>query len=157
NGGGSTHADANGAFFATAYLGDTPWSTSAAPATAASYTATVAQAATAPANVLSPSFGVSPWIDTSLGSISSRTVDYTTTGETFMVHGFGATDGITATLGGSSLLSSTGVCTAPITNGACTTSAGQVPDLAGGKQNVVATGSVTGQSATATGAVTYDP
>jgi hypothetical protein len=157
NGGGSTHADSNGAFFATVYLGDTPWSTSAAPSTAASYTATVSQLATAPANVLSPTFGITAWIDTSKGSIPSTTVDYTTTGETFMVHGFGATDGITATIGGTNLLSTTGVCTAPITSGACTTSAGQVPDLAGGKQNVAATGSVTGQKANATGALTYDP
>jgi hypothetical protein len=107
---------------------------------------------------LSPSFGITPWLDTSKSAISATTVDYTTTTETFKVHGFGATDTLTTTIGAVAMVSG-GTCTggnAPVAGG-CTTLAGQVPDLAAGKQNVVVTGSVTAQSVTATGAVTYDP
>jgi len=159
NGGGSTHADANGAFFATAILGDTPWSAVATPTTAASYTATVVQAASAPANVLSPSFGISPWIDTTKGGIfqgvsTSTVVDYTITNLQVKVHGFGATDTVTITIGATAMVSGG---TVAATNGGGSTAAGQVPDLSGGKQNVVATGSITGATVTATGAVTYDP
>jgi len=159
NGGGSTHADANGAFFAVASLDNTPWSASATPTTAASYTPTVAQVATAPANILSPSFGITPWIDTTSGAIqvnssSSSTVDYRS-GVSFKVHGLGSTsDTATFTIGGAAFAVGTGTCT--LTNGACTLSTGtKVPDLAKGAQNVAATDSTIGQTATASGAVTY--
>lgn len=161
------NADANGAFFSTQALGDTPWSTSSTPTTAATYTATVTQTS-GPANILSPSFGITAWIDTTSGGVtvqsactgsyaSSTTVDYTSCLQA-KVHGFGATDTVTLTIGTASMVSH-GTC--GTTNGACTnstgTTGGQVPDIAGGKQNVVATGSISGQAVTATGAVTYDP
>jgi len=146
-------ADANGAVFSTVALGETPWSTNTNPTVAATYSPVVSQGG-GPANFLGPSFGISPWIDTTKNGISSTTVDYATTTETAKFHGFGATDVVTITIGGTAMVSG-GTQTA--TNGGGTTAAGQVPDLAAGKQNVVATGSVSGQTATATGAVTYDP
>lgn len=154
NAGGATHADANGAFFATALLGNTAWSTAAAPSTAASYTPTVTQAATAPANILSPSFGITPWVDA--GSIIpvSTVVDYTTSNFQVTVHGFGATDTVTIKIGGASMVSGG---TIAVASGAGTTAAGQVPDLAGGAQSITATGSVSGATATAAGAVFYAP
>jgi len=156
NAGGAAHADANGAFFAVTYLGDTPWSALATPTTAASYTPTVTQAATSPANILSPSFGITPWIDTTKSGISSTTVDYTTS-ITAKVHGFGPTDVVTLTVGATLTPMVTGGTTGPNANGFGTTASGQVPDVTGGKQNLVATGSVTGAVVTATGALTYDP
>jgi len=144
-------ADANGAVFKAGILGDTPWSTSGNPTVAATYSPVVSQAG-GPANFLGPSFGITPWIDST--NIAAYTVDATTSTETFTAHGFGATDVLTATIGGASMVSG-GTCTA--TNGACTTAAAHVPDLAGGAQNVVISGSVTAQSASLAGVVTYDP
>lgn len=168
NSGGSGSGDKEGAFFAIGFLYPTPWSTSASPSTAASYTITVAQGtagSTGPGNVLSPSFGITPWIDTSgtgtgTRAIPSTTVDYLTTGETFIANGFGYSDVLTATIGGLDLVgTNAGTCpsSGTTTTGGCTTITGRVPDLSGGKQNVVITGSVSGQSASAVGAVTYDP
>ncbi len=145
------NADANGAFFSTQTLGDTSWSTSAAPTTAASYALTVTQAS-GPSNILSPSIGITPWIE----SPAVATVDYQTSTEAVNVHGFGATDVVTMTIGGTAMVSG-GATAAAVVNGAGTTVAGTVPDLAGGAQNVVATGSITGQSVTSVGAVTYQP
>jgi len=145
---GAAKPDSNGAFFATATLGETPWSTPSNPTVAASYTATTTQAA-GPANVLSPSFGILPWI----GTITPTLVDYQTT-QTVQVHGFGSTDAITVTIGGASMVSG-GTCTT--TNGACLTASGKVPDIGGGKQNLAATGSITGTVVTSTGAITYAP
>jgi hypothetical protein len=159
NGGGAGGADANGAFFVTELLGATPWSLTATPSTAATYTLTTTQTG-GPANVLSPSFGITPWVDTTKTAIPKTSVDYTSTGETFIVNGFGASDTITATIGGQSLIGAgAGTCTTGSTTGSCptTTTAGQVPDLAAGAQNVVVTGGVSGQTFTATGAVTYYP
>jgi hypothetical protein len=141
--------DANGAFFSKQALGDTPWSSVASPTVAQSYTAIVGQ--TGPANILSPSFGITPWIDT---SVISSVVDFTTINAAFAAHGFGATDVLTFTVGGTAMVTG-GTCTA--VSGACTTVAGKVPDLAGGPQNVVVTGSITAQSLTAAGAMVYDP
>ena len=152
-GGLTPNADANGAVFSVSTLGDTPWSTNTNPTVAASYAPVVSQAG-GPANFLGPSFTITPWIDTTKNGISSTTVDYQTNTETVKVHGFGATDTVTVTIGGTAMVSGG---TVAATNGAGTTAAGQVPDLASGKQNVLATGSVSGQTATATGAVTYDP
>jgi hypothetical protein len=145
-------ADANGAFFSTQALGETPWSTSTAPTAAASYTAQVTQAS-GPANILSPSFGITPWVDTTTGGITVTSVDYTSSTQA-KVHGFGATDTVTITIGGSAMVSGG---TIAVTNGAGTTASGKVPDLAGGAQNLVATGSISGQTFTATGAITYSP
>jgi len=151
--GTGTTGDANGAFYATALLGETPWSATATPTTVASYTPTVTQPTTGPASIQSPSFVITPWI----GTISTTTVDYATA-TTVAVHGFGATDVVTATIGGAGFVTGGagyGTCTA--VSGACTTVSGTVPDLAAGKQNVAATGSVTATVVTSTGAVTYDP
>jgi len=145
--------DANGALFGTTFLGDTPWSSASTPTTAASYTQTITQATHAPANILNPTFGITPWI----GTIAPTSVDYLST-QTVAVHGFGATDTVTETIGGASLVTgAAGFGTCPAVNGFCTTTAGQVPDLAGGKQNVAMTGSITGTVVTGTGAVTYSP
>jgi len=144
-------ADCNGAFFATTQLGDTPWSSAASPSTAKSYTPTVSQLAVTPSNILSPSFGITPWVDTTLGA---TTVDYTTANFAINVHGFGATDTVSITIGGAAMILGG---TIAVANGGGTTAAGTVPDLAGGAQNVVATGSISGQTSTATGAVTYAP
>jgi len=148
-------ADANGAFFSTQSLGETPWSATATPTVAQSYVATVTQ--TGPANILSPSFGVMPWIDTSAASVIASVVDFTTSTATYTAHGFGAMDVLTATVGAGAITGGAGAGTCTVTNGGCTTLAGTVPDLAGGPQNLVITGSISGQSVTATGAVTYDP
>jgi len=150
---GTAIPDCNGAIFGTALLGETPWSLTATPTTAASFAPTFTEAGTHPANVLSPSFGITPWI----GTITTTSLDYLGTTQV-NVHGFGATDVITATIGGSSFVTGGagyGTCTA--VNGFCLTVSGTVPDLAGGKQNVAATGSVTGIVMTSTGAVTYSP
>jgi hypothetical protein len=159
---GAAKPDANGAIFATAGLGDTPWSLAGSPTTANIYAPIFSQLATKPANVLSPSFGITPWIDTSATSVIASAVDFTTSGVHYTAHGFGATDVLTATVGGGTLTTypsdpsgTPGYCTA--VNGACTTGAAKVPDLAGGPQNLVITGSITGTTVTATGAVTYDP
>jgi len=157
--GGAGHGDNNGAFFATAILADTPWSATATPTVAQSYTATVAQAGGAPANILSPSFGITPWIDTTTNGITPTTVDYTTSTFTAKVHGFGATDVVTLSIGNTPMVSG-GTCTTNTGGfgpGGCPSAVAQVPDLGAGKQNVLATGSVTGATVTATGAVTYDP
>jgi len=152
-GGLTPTASANGAIFSVTSLSDTPWSTSANPTVAATYSPTVTQGG-GPANVLSPSFTITPWIDTTYGAIPATSVDYTTSSETFIAHGFGATDVLTATIGGASMLSG-GTCTA--VNGACTTQMGKVPDLAGGPQAVQIAGSVSAASQIAAGAVTYYP
>jgi hypothetical protein len=157
---GAAMPDANGAFFATALLGETPWSLTATPTTAASYTQTVSQAASSPANVLSPSFGITPWIDpssiviTPTNSQLTPTVDYTDS-ISVTVHGFGSTDTVTIKIGGTALV--TGGSIAVGTTGEGITATGEVPDLAGGLQTITATGSVSGATATAVGAVTYDP
>jgi hypothetical protein len=159
---GAAKPDANGAFFATAGLGDTPWSSVSTPTIAAAYNPVFSQAVTAPANVLSPSFGITPWIDTSSastcpgsGTCFSSTVDFTTSNVVFNVHGFGATDVVTLTIGGAALTPAASITVAATGAGAST--AAKVPDLAGGPQNVVATGSISAASVTATGAITYDP
>jgi len=123
-GGGAAGApDQNGAFFAIATLGDTPWSAVATPTTAASYSPIVTQASHAPANILSPSFGITPWIDTSSGAITpSSTVDYTMSIQ-FAVHGFGGADTVTATIGGAAMVSG-GTCPAS-SSGACSTGQGK--------------------------------
>jgi len=154
NGLSANHVDNNGAFFATTFLGDTPWSSAASPTTAASYTATVTQpvaGTNGPASILSPSFGAMPWI-TGLSSV----VDYTTLNADFTAHGFSANDVLTMTIGATAMVSG-GTCTA--VNGGCLTTGngGSVPDLAGGLHNVVVTGSLSGQSVTVTGGATYDP
>ena len=145
-------ATASGAFFSTQALGETPWSLTATPTTAETYTLTVTEASP-PANILSPSFGITPWIDTTTGGLSASTVDYTVTNFRAYVHGFGATDSVTLAIGGTALTGSTSVAT----NGEVYTAAAQVPDLAGGVQTITATGSVSGAVATAAGAVTYAP
>jgi len=149
NGGGTNNVDVNGAFFAFTYLGETPWSAAATPTTAASYTWTVTQSTHGPANVLSPSTGITPYI-----KIGSSTIDFTTSNQVFTGHGFSANDVLTVTIGGLSMLTG-GTCTA--TNGNCATPSSKAPDLAAGPQNVVITGSLSGQSVTSTGGVTYDP
>jgi hypothetical protein len=146
---GAGKPDANGAFFATAVLGDTPYSAAGTPTTAASYTATVTQAAIAPANILSPTFGVKPWTT----GLTASTVDYTTTTEAITAHGFSATEGLTLTIGTSGMVSG-GTCTTT-SGGTCSTVAGKVPDIAGGLQNTVVTGGLSGQVVTTAGAVTY--
>jgi hypothetical protein len=150
------YVDNNGAIYAIGGLGDNAWSTTAAPTTAASYTPTITEAATSPANTLNPSFGVTPWIDTTAAAFAS-TVDYSTSTYTVTGHGFGATDVLTVTIGGAAMASGSGTCTAA--SGACATTAGKVPDLAAGGQNVVLTGSVTGQAVTLVGTsgAVYDP
>lgn len=157
----TTTCDANGAVFATSALGDTAWSLAASPTVAAVYTLTTTQPS-GPANILSPSIGISPWIDTTKNAFtvngaaggSSPSVDYIST-LIANVHGFGPTDVVTITVGGVAMVS--GGTTGPNANGNGATASGQVPDIASGKQNVVATGSITGATVTATGAVTYKP
>ena len=152
---GTAHPDCNGAFFATAGLGDTAWSTTGAPTVAASYAPTVSQGAVGfPANVLSPNFGVQNW-----DKIGSSTVDYTTSNFQVTGHGFGPTDTLTATIGGASTVSGAtgfGTCVVAST-GTCQTIAAQVPDLGAGPQTVLLSGSISGQSISTSGGVTYDP
>ena len=140
----------SGAFFSTQTLGDTAWSSASTPSVAATYTATVTQSS-GPANILSPTFGITPWIQ----SPSLTIVDYQSS-VTVPVHGFGATDVVTVKIGGAACLTACATSGA-VTNGAGTTVSGQVPDIAGGAQNVVATGSISGQVVTLTGGVTYEP
>jgi hypothetical protein len=71
-------ASPSGAFFSTQTLGDTPWSSAATPTTQAFYPLTVTQGAPGPTNILSPSFGIIPWI-AGLSSV----VDYTTSNALF--------------------------------------------------------------------------
>jgi len=152
---GTAKPDNNGAFFAIAQLGDTPWSTTATPTVAASYSPVFSQGVTGPANVISPSFGITPW-----DKISSSTVDFTTTGALGMIvtgHGFGPTDVLTLTIGGQSMIGTgAGTCTAAST-GNCGTAAGTVPDLGAGPQAVVLTGSISGAAVTSSSGTTYDP
>jgi len=153
--------DTNGAFFAKGILGDTPWSSAATPTTAATYNPMFSQATTAPANVLNPSFGITPWIDTSKSTVISSTVDYsTTTAVGFTAHGFSASEGVTFTVGGTTVIPSTaGTCTSTTAGlvSACGAATAKMPDLAAGPQNLVATGGLSGQSVTSTGAIQYDP
>jgi hypothetical protein len=147
-------ATPSGAFFSTQALGDTPWSLLATPTTAAAYVIGVTQTS-GPANILTPSFGITPWIDTTATSFAS-VVAFNTNTAVYSVHGFGPTgagDVVSVTLGGSAVTGAS--CTAVA--GACITPDGQVPDLAGGPQNLAATGSVSGATVTVTGAVSYDP
>jgi large repetitive protein len=157
--------DANGAFFLTPTLSDTPWSSAATPTTANSYTAIVGSAGgTVVANILSPSFGITPWIDTSKGGITtgatsglgstSTTIDYTYFASA-KVHGFSASETVTLTIGGKAMISGGTIVVSG--TGFGTTAAGQVPDLAGGAQNAVATGTLSSTTVSATGAVKYDP
>jgi trimeric autotransporter adhesin len=148
--------DANGAFFGIGTLGDTAWSTSGAPTTPASYTAAVTQSS-GPANVLSPSFGITSWIVQQSSYLSGSPVDYTSTLQV-TAHGFSNTETLTASVGGTAITG--GTCTTS-TAGTCTTASGTVPDLASGVQSVSVAGSLSGHSVTAsttaTGAVTYKP
>jgi len=93
------YSDSNGAVFAKGSLADTPF--------AASYSPTVTQTAPAPANTIQSSFGITSWM-----TIASSLVDYTTSNFQVKGHGFGATDTLSVTIGGSPLL----------TNGACSIS-----------------------------------
>lgn len=145
----SSTCDANGAVFATAALGDTAWSSAGTPTVAASYTATTAQAPSGPANILSPSFGITPWIQRP----ASTKVDYTTSTEAMTAHGFSNSETLNLRIGGSSMASG-GTCTTS-TAGTCTTTAGLVPDLGGGTQSISVVGTLSGVSAT--GSVTYYP
>jgi hypothetical protein len=150
---GAAKPDSNGAFFGIAQLGDTPWSTTGAPTVAASYSPVFSQGTagtTGPANVISPSFGITPW-----DTISSSTVDYTTNNFNVIGHGFGPTDVLTVTIGGAAVVSG-GTCTVAST-GTCTTANAVVPDLAAGPQTVVLTGSISGASVSTTSGTTYDP
>jgi hypothetical protein len=148
---GTGKPDSNGAFFATAVLGDTPWSSAATPTLAASYTETITQGATAPANILSPSFGITAWVS----APTVATVDYTTSTEQITAHGFSATESVSLTIGGSAVVSG-GTCTTTAF-GTCTTAAAKVPDIAGGAQSVAVTGSLSGVVVTTAAAVTYSP
>jgi len=152
------NADPNGAFWSTQTLADTPWSVQATPTTAQSYNLVVTEAVAAPADILSPTFGITPWIVVGTTGTSATTVDYTFNGEFITPHGFGATDLVTMTIGATAMVSG-GTCTVGVTTGTCVggTAVGTVPDLAGGKQNVGATGSISGAIVTLTGGVTYDP
>ena len=160
-GSGAAKPDNNGAIFAVAGLGDTPWSSASTPATAATYTPVFTQSPNGPANILSPSFGVTAWIDTTTtgtGGFAS-VVDYSTSTYVITVHGFSATELITNTIGGSSMVSGAtgfGTCTTT-SGGTCSTVAAKVPDLGAGPQNVVATGGASGVTVTLTGGATYDP
>jgi len=151
-GSGAGKPDANGAFYATAVLGDTPWSSASTPTVAASYTSTITEAA-GPANILSPSFGIAAWVS----SPTAAVVDYTTSTEAITVHGFSATESVSLTIGGSAMLSG-GTCMT-LATGTCagTTAAGKVPDIAGGAQNVAVTGALSGVVVTSAGAVIYSP
>ncbi len=142
--------DCNGAFLATAGLGDTAWSTTATPTVAASYAPLVSQTTTAPANILSPNFGITAW-----DKIPASLVDYSTNTFNVVGHGFGPTDTLTVTVGGASMVTF-GTCVV-LSTGTCTTANGQVPDLGAGPQNVVLAGSVSGASVTTTSGTTYDP
>ena len=147
---GAGKPDSNGAFYATAVLGDTPWSSASSPTVAASYTSTITEAA-GPANILSPTFGIKAWVS----SPTAASVDYTTNTEAITGHGFSATEGITLTIGATAMVSG-GTCTTTAF-GTCTTVAGQVPDIAGGAQNIAVTGGLSGVSVPVSGAVTYSP
>jgi len=136
---GAGKPDANGAFFATAVLGDTPWSSAVTPTTASSYAATVTQAGTAPANILSPSFGVTVW--TSAPTVAS--VDFATA-TSVTGHGFSAGETLTLKVGGTATTGGAATCTAA--NGFCTLT-GTVADIAGGSQSVTVTGGSSGQTA----------
>jgi len=151
-GSGVGKPDSNGAFFATAVLGDTPWSTASTPTVATSYTSTITEAG-GPANILSPSFGITAWIS----APTVAAVDYTTSTEAITVHGFSNTESVSLSIGGSAMLSG-GTCTT-LATGTCagTTVAGKVPDLAGGAQNAAVTGALSGVVVTSAGAVTYSP
>jgi len=142
--------DCNGAFYAASGLGETPWSSSTTPTVAASYSPVVTQAGTAPANILSPSFGVTAWT-----SGTGQVVDYTTTGFTVSGHGFSATEPLTVTVGAASMIYG-GTCTT-LATGTCGTAAGRVPDLGAGPQNIGLTGTNSGVVVTSTAGVTYDP
>jgi hypothetical protein len=145
------YVDANGAVFAKASLADTPWSTVGNPTVAASYTPTLTEAGTAPATIIPSSFTIIPWM-----TIGSSTVDYTTSNFQVKGHGFGPTDTLAVTIGGSPLLTGTSSC-GPSANGSCYTNVGKVPELGAGPQNVVLTGSISGASVTTTGGTIYDP
>lgn len=134
--------DANGAVFATAALGDTPWSSASSPTVAAEYTAITIQAPSSPANILSPSFSITPWIQ----SPASTKVDYTTSAETVTAHGFSNTETLSLRIGGSHMVSGGACITAA--SGMCTTTPGQVPDIAGGAQTILVAGALSGLLAT---------
>jgi hypothetical protein len=151
---GTAKPDANGAFFATAVLGNTPWSSAATPTVAASYTQTITQASVAPANILSPSFGIIAWIST-IYSPLPLPVDYTSSTVSITAYGFSASEPLTATIGGAAMVSG-GTCTTTAF-GTCSTVAGKVPDIAGGLQSAAVTGSLSGVVVTSAGALYYNP
>jgi hypothetical protein len=147
--------DVNDAVFATALLGETAYSAVATPTAATVYQPAVAQAG-GPANILGASFTITPW--DSIGG--TGTVDYTTTAQTITVHGFSATEGVTATIGGTALTLSPACTTGATGTATCTTGANAVPDLASGAQATVATGSLSALSVTTPGGlggITYVP
>lgn len=147
---GTGTSDSNGAFFATAVLGDTPRSSASTPTVAASYTSTITEASP-PGNILSPSFGITAWVS----APTLAAVDYTSTTEAITAHGFSATESVSLTVGGSAMLTN-GACTTTAF-GTCTTVAGKVPDIAGGAQNAAVTGALSGVVVTSAAAVTYSP
>jgi len=164
---GASCVDGNGAFFATSALGDTPFSnTLPASSTATAYGISAPQGGTNPASINTPSFVVTPWIDTNtiattaananaVPPVSSTSLTYESTA-TWIVHGFGNGETVAYTVGGSAFptaltvnVGATGTAAAPASS--------LVPDLAAGKTSVAATGQTTGQVATASNAVTYKP
>ncbi len=145
----TTHliASASGAIFATYSLGDTPYSATATPTTAASYTIGIATTGTS--NTLPPSYGIIPWA----AAPTVTTVNFATS-TSVTVHGFSATEIVAVKIGGVALGTASGTCTTGATSGSCTET-GTAPDIAGGSQSVTATGASSGQTAT-DGTVTVD-
>jgi len=141
------NANTVGAFFATYTLADTPWSTAGAPTTASTYTLTTTEAVGAPANVLSPSFGITPWIQ----GPTTTSADFSTNIAGAKAHGFSAGDTLTLKIGGTAVTTA-GTC-GPSVNGSCSLH-GTLPDIAGGSQSVTVTGSLSGQTSTSGTSVT---
>jgi hypothetical protein len=136
-----------GAFFEdTTPLTDTAYSATATPTTPTTYLLTVTENTAGPANILSPSIGITPWA--TAPTVSS--VDFTTA-TSITGHGFSNTETLTMKVDGTAATS--GTCPTGAT-GTCTMS-GTTPDVAGGSQSVTATGSLSGQVATA-GTVTVN-
>ena len=127
-----------GAFFLATTLADTAYSATATPTTQAEYSLTVTEATSAPANVLSPSVAMTPWVT----APTVTNVDFTTS-TSVTAHGFSATETLSMKVGGTAATGVGATCTA--TAGSCTLT-GTVPDIAGGSQSVTATGASSGQS-----------
>jgi len=150
---GANCVDGNGAFFATTLLGDTPYSnTVPASSTATSYGITAPNGGNNPASIITPSFVVTPWIDS--GSITGYAINYEST-LTWTVHGFGDGESVVYSVGGTSFPTPEAVTVGATGTG--TAVASLVPDLAEGATSVTATGSVTGQVASVSAAVVYSP